>query len=161
MSYRFAFVAALFVTAATPLAAQQQSAADEPLSRTNFIAQMDAEFSGLDADGDGQVTAQEAMNAQRQQTYNQAIQQNQAIFQQLDRDRNGMLSAEEFAGLVNPQSIPADPAPIMQAFDVNSDGAITLLEYRMRTQSNFDAVDIDRDGVVTSSEMQAAGIVAQ
>ncbi len=122
---------------------------------------MDAEFSALDADGNGQVTAQEAMNAQRQQTYNQAIQQNRAVFQQLDRDRDGVLSAEEFAGLVNPQSIPADPAPIMQAFDANGDGIITLVEYRVRTQANFDAVDADRDGTVTNSEMQAAGIIAQ
>lgn len=158
MSYRYAFVAALLAAAATPVSAQQ---ADQPLDRTTFISQMDAEFSALDADGNGQVTAQEAMNAQRQQTYNQAMRQNQAAFQQLDRDGNGALSAEEFAGLVNPQAIPADPAPIMQAFDSNGDGIITLVEYRVRTQANFDAVDVDRDGVVTNSEMQSAGIVPQ
>jgi Ca2+-binding EF-hand superfamily protein len=89
------------------------------------------------------------------------MRQNQAAFQQLDRDRNGVLTAEEFAGLVNPQAIPADPAPLMQAFDGNGDGIITLVEYRVRTQANFDSVDVDRDGMVTNSEMQAAGIVAQ
>lgn len=160
MSHRFALVAALLAATATPIAAQQATA-DQPLNRTTFIQQMDAEFRALDADGNGQVTANEAMNAQRQQTYNEAMRQNQAIFQQLDRDRDGMLTAEEFAGLVNPQAIPADPAPLMQAFDSNGDGSITLVEYRVRTQANFDTVDTDRDGVVTSSEMQAAGILAQ
>ena len=89
----------------------------------------------------------------------QQPQQQPAADQPLDRDGNGVLTAEEFAGLVNPQAIPADPAPLMQAFDANGDGIITLVEYRVRTQANFDAVDSDRDGVVTNSEMQAAGIV--
>lgn len=163
MSIRLALVASLLAAIYTPVAAQQQPqqqpAADQPLDRGTFIQRMDAEFGALDADGNGQVTAQEAMNAQRQQTYNQAMRQNQAAFQQLDRDGNGVLTAEEFAGLVNPQAIPADPAPLMQAFDANGDGIITLVEYRVRTQANFDAVDSDRDGVVTNSEMQAAGIV--
>lgn len=155
MSYRYAFAALALAAVTAPAAAQS---AGEPLSRQAFIAAMDTEFAALDGNGDGQVTSQEAMDAQRRATYNQAMQENQRIFRQLDRDGDGMLSPQEFAGLVNPQSIPADPAPLLQAFDINGDGIITLVEYRTRTQANFDAIDTDRDGVVTDMEMQAAGI---
>lgn len=157
MSYRFAFAAlALGAVAFSPAAAQDGG---EPISRASFITTMDANFAALDGNGDGQVTAQEAMEAQRRATYDEALRQNQQIFGQLDRDGDGMLTAQEFSGLVNPQSIPADPAPLLQQFDVNGDGTITLVEYRTRTQANFDAIDTDRDGVVTPMEMQAAGIV--
>ena len=46
----------------------------------------------------------------------------------------------------------------MAELDTDRDGSITLVEYRIATQGNFDRIDSDRDGVVTDAEMLAAGI---
>ena len=70
-----------------------------------------------------------------------------------------MLSTQEFAQLANPQTVPVNAAPLMQQFDANGDGTITLVEYRVATQGNFDRIDADRDGTITPLEMRAAGIV--
>lgn len=134
------------------------AAEGEPLSRAEFIQQMDAEFARLDGDGSGFVTAEEVVAAQRSAAQAEALRQNQAVFARLDADGNGMLSQQEFAALANPGAIPVDAAPLMQQFDGDRDGTITLIEYRVTTQANFDRVDGDRDGIVTPMELRAAGI---
>ena len=60
--------------------------------------------------------------------------------------------------LVNENALQVDPAPVMAELDTDRDGVITLVEYRIATQGNFDRIDSDRDGVVTNAEMLAAGI---
>ena len=142
----------------TPAQAQQ-TAASEPLARADFIAQMDAEFRRLDRDGSGVVLPEEIVATQRDIARAEALRQNQAVFAGLDKDGNGQLSAQEFAALANPDAISVSADPLMQQFDTDRDGAITLVEYRIATQSNFDRIDSDRDGVVTPLEMQSAGIV--
>ncbi len=149
------FAAALF--AGTPLAAQQSE--PEPLTRQMFISQMDAEFARLDADGNGMVVPAEIVASQRSAAQTEALRQNQAVFARLDGDGNGMLSAQEFAALVNVDGLPVDPAPLLTQFDTDRDEVITLVEYRVATQANFDRVDSDRDGVASAVEMRAAGIV--
>lgn len=134
------------------------AAEGEPLSRAEFIQQMDAEFARLDGDGSGFVTAEEVVAAQRSAAQAEALRQNQAVFVRLDADGNGMLSQQEFAALANPGAIPVDAVPLMQQFDGDRDGTITLIEYRVTTQANFDRVDGDRDGIVTPMELRAAGI---
>lgn len=146
---------------AVPLSAQEAAPAgeaDRGLSRAQFVQQMDAEFARLDRDDSRFVTSEEIVASQRAAAQAEALRQNQAVFAQLDRDRNGALSAEEFAALANPGAIPVDAAPLMQQFDRDKDGTITLIEYRISTQANFDRIDSDRDGVVTQVEMRAAGI---
>ena len=156
-----------FSTAAAPImlalgtaAIAQNSAppAPEPLTRQTFIAQMDAQFRQLDGDGNGMVVAAEIVASQQQAAQVEAIRQNQAVFAQLDRDGNGALSAQEFAALANPNAVPTDAAPLMNQFDSDRDGIITLVEYRIATQANFDRVDSDRDGIITAMEERAAGI---
>lgn len=137
------------------------AAEGEPLSRAEFVQQMDAEFARLDGDGSGFVTAEEIVAAQRSAAQAEALRQNQAVFARLDTDGNGMLSQQEFAALANPGAIPVDATPLMQQFDGDRDGTITLIEYRVTTQANFDRVDGDRDGIVTPMEMRAAGISGQ
>lgn len=105
------------------------------------------------------IVAAEIANSQRAAARAQALQQNQAIFARLDTDRNGVLTSQEFAQLVNVEAMPVDTAPMMQQFDADRDGIITLVEYRIGTQANFDRIDSDRDGIATEVEMRAAGIV--
>lgn len=130
----------------------------DALTRQDFVAQMDAQFAQFDADGNGMVVAEEIAASQRQGFVAEALRQNSALFGQLDANRDGVLGPEEFARLVNPQAIAVDPGPLMQVFDTDQDGVVTLVEYRIATQANFDRTDSDRNGVITSSEMQAAGI---
>ena len=42
--------------------------------------------------------------------------------------------------------------------DSNRDQQISLVEDRVATLANFDRLDADKDGVVTSAEMKAGGI---
>lgn len=165
MQIRKIFIALALISPA-PLMAQDAPAAapasqGEPVTRAQFIQQMDAEFARLDADSSGFVTAEEITASQRSAAQAEALRQNQAVFARLDADKNGTLSPQEFAALANPGAIPVDATPLMQQFDGDRDGTITLIEYRVSTQANFDRVDGDRDGIVTPMEMRAAGIAAQ
>ena len=60
---------------------------------------------------------------------------------------------------MNVDAVPVDPSPLMDQFDNDKDGIITLVEYRVATQANFDRIDTDRDGIATEVEMRAAGII--
>ena len=150
----------LMASAPATLVAQEAAApaAAEPLTRQTFIAQMDAEFQRLDSDGNGMVVPEEITTSQQRSAQAEAIRQNQVVFAQLDANADGQLSPQEFAALANPSAIPVDATPLMTQFDTDRDGIITLVEYRIATQANFDRVDSDRDGVITDMEMGAAGI---
>jgi Ca2+-binding EF-hand superfamily protein len=133
----------------------QQAAVTQPVPRADYLKVMDAEFKQLDANGDGKVTAQEVTAKQTQDEKAQALALNRKIFTQLDKDKNGTLSPDEFAGLVgNPP--PVDPRPFMQRMDLDKDGTVTLIEHRTVMLATFDAIDRDKDGVVTPAEMQAS-----
>lgn len=155
-----AFLASVPATAQEqPQPAAQPTQQGEPIARADFISQMDAEFQRLDRDSSGVVMPDEIIATQREAARAEAIRQNQAVFAGLDKDRDGQLSPQEFAALANPDALPIDARPLMKQFDTDSDGAITLVEYRIATQANFDRIDSDRDGVVTPVEMRAAGLV--
>ncbi len=141
-----------------PALAQQQANSAQPLTRAEFIQQMDTEFRRFDANGNGTVLPAEIAAAQRKTGTAEALRQNQAVFASLDKNRDGSLDREEFAGLVNPASITVDPSPLMTQLDRDRDGVVTLVEYRIATQANFDRIDTDRDGVVAPGEMRAANI---
>lgn len=155
MKVRFAVLVFALISGS---ALAQDVAQPEPLTRADFIAQMDAEFRALDRDGSNVVLPQEIEATQREAAQAEALAQNARVFAGLDRDGNGMLDQSEFAALANPDAIPVNSQPLMQLFDSDGDGAITLVEYRIVTQGNFDRTDTDRDGVITQVEMRAAGI---
>ncbi|UIP07710.1 EF-hand domain-containing protein [Erythrobacter sp. SDW2] len=155
MFFRGSIAAVMALLAATGANAQQ---AAEPLTRQVFITQMDAEFKRLDGDGNGMVVAAEIVASQQQDAQAEALRQNQIVFGQLDKNGDNQLSPEEFSALANPSAIPVDATPLLNQFDTDRDGIITLVEYRIATQANFDRVDSDRDGVITDMEMRAAGI---
>lgn len=140
-----------------PAAAQFNA---QPVPRTTFIQTMEAEFRAMDADRNNVLTKKEIEDFQRAASA-QAIQQRKAaIFQTLDKDRNGSLSAGEFAAL--PVSLPPPNAgPALAQTDGNRDGSVTLVEYRAGKLVNFDRMDTDKDGIVTPTEMKAAGLIAR
>lgn len=133
-----------------------QAAASRAVSRSVFLANMDAEFRKMDADKNGTVTRAEVESFQRAVSVLRVQARNRALFARLDRDRNGHLSAAEFAALNTAPPRP-DPAPMLGRFDANRDQSISLVEYRSGTLANFDRMDTDKDGIVRPEEMRAAG----
>ena len=112
----------------------------------------------MDANKDGALTRKEIEDFQRSVATLAAQRRNQQLFAQLDKDRNGALTAAEFAGL--PMNMPpVDAAQVLAQTDGNRDGRVTLVEYRTGKLTNFDRMDADKDGVVTQSEMRAAGLI--
>ena len=134
------------------------AAANQPLARTQFIADMDAEYRKMDADKNGQLTRIEIEQYQKLQAVAQASARNRAWFSQLDADKNGQLSPAEF-GKMAVASQPPNATPVLSQTDLNRDGRVTLVEYRTAKLANFDRMDADKDGIVTVPEMKAAGLV--
>jgi hypothetical protein len=156
-----AFLLGLIVTAASPAPAQSASgAAPSQLPRATFVAEMDGEFRKMDANGDKVVSKAELEASQRHAAAAAAAQRVRLLFKQLDEDSDGKLTAREFESLAatESQSVP-NVLPMLERFDGNRDGRISLVEYRAATQANFDRMDADRDGVVSAAELKAAGIV--
>lgn len=143
----------------SPAAAKAAAQPGPPaVSRATFIATMNGEFAKMDANKDGIVTRKEIEDYQRAaaKLEEQALQQH--LFAALDTDHNGVISPQEFSKLVLPVP-PVNAAPVLAQADLNHDGKITLVEYRTAKLKNFDAMDTDKDGVVTPAEMKAAGLI--
>lgn len=137
-------------------AANAQVAA-KPLARSQFIAEMDAEFRKTDADKNGQLTRTEIEQYQMLQAVAQAQARNSAAFAQLDSDKNGQLSKAEFAKIGTPAPT-ANAQPMLGRMDGNRDSQVSLVEHRTATLANFDRLDVDKDGNVTPAEMRAGGV---
>ena len=132
-----------------------QQLVTQPVARADYLAVMDAQYTAMDMDGNGAVTAEEIVRQQAEAQAAQVVAANREIFVSLDADANGMLSPEEFLRLAAaPQ--PVDATPTMQRLDLNGDGSVTLVEHRTIMLSTFDAIDLDKDGVVTPAESEAA-----
>ena len=165
MSARYLLIAAAILTAApatgqpaAPPQRQAPAAGTQPIPRATFIQNMNGDFGRMDADRDGKATRAEIEAFQRANALRGIIARNRAIFGELDKDRSGQLSAQEFAAF-HAQPPPQNPAPMLQQFDSDRDGAITVVEFRAGTLANFDRLDTDKDGVVTAAEMKAGGII--
>ncbi|GMN13854.1 hypothetical protein [Altererythrobacter sp. MTPC7] len=153
-----AIVATATLSALATSGAAFAQEADQGLTRAQFIAQMDAQFTALDSDQDGTITGGEIAQRSQQLRQAAALQVNRAAFQQLDTHGNGALSPGEFAALADPAGITNVPVPTVRDFDRDGDGIISLIEYRIRTQDNFDRYDQVRDGTMSAAEMQSAGM---
>ena len=156
---------ALVAALASPVAGQTRAGqaaapAADPIPRALFLSNMDIEFKKMDADRDGALSRKEIEDYQTSQIIAQAQARKRALFAALDTDRNGLLSPAEFMRLPSNEQAP-NAVPMIQRFDANRDSKISLIEYRAGTLLNFDALDADKDGVVTAAEMRAGGIGAK
>ena len=141
-----------------PSAALAQVSAAQPMARAQFIAEMDSQFHAIDADKNGQLTRPEIEQFEKASADARAKARNRALFAQLDTNKNGQLSWTEFAALTPPSV--ANAQPMLTREDFNRDGQISLVEHRGAALSNFDRLDTDKNGLVTTTEMKAAGIGA-
>jgi Ca2+-binding EF-hand superfamily protein len=85
-------------------------------------------FARYDTNKDGQVTAEEFRGGK-------------TLFNAYDADNNGILTLEEVKAAKNVKG-----GPNFRELDTDKDGFVTRREWQ-GTQEEFDAVDLDRDGV--------------
>lgn len=152
----FRYLALLGCAVSAGALAQGQPNADVP--RATYIQVQDQEFGKMDADKNGQVTRTEVEAFQRAAAVAQSGARARALFSQLDGDRNGQLSFAEFAKAQDgpPQ---VNGQPLIAQLDANKDGQISLVEHRAGKLGYFDRIDTDKDGIVTTAEMKAAGVI--
>jgi erythromycin esterase-like protein len=143
----------LIAAASVPAAAQQK-----PVSRTEYLKDVDAQFARMDTNHDGVVSKVElAAEQQRelQQAKTAVEQQMRTKFNQLDTNKDGQLSFQEFMAAAPPLRSLETPDQLMQTLDTNHDGKISPEEYRAPRIAKFNRLDTNRDGIVTPVEMQA------
>lgn len=107
---------------------------------------LEERFSQIDADGDGQVTAQELQA------------QGAARFAAADANGDGALTAEEMTGA----SQGKHKERLLKRFDTDGDGALSAAELEKvgegkmgkRAAKRFEKLDADNSGSVTMEEMQ-------
>lgn len=111
---------------------------------------MSMEFSELDLNGDGQVTAEE-MQALGEKRFNEA-----------DTNGDGFLSKDEMkAQMLKRMEAKAEKygTKVMERKDANGDGQLSLEEMRpneKRQGKMFGRFDSDGDGVISEAEFAAA-----
>ena len=153
-SFTLAAAAALALGSA---AAAQNPA--KPVTRTDFVKNLDANFARVDSNHDGSISPAElGVEQQRELTRAKGLIQSQlqARFKQLDTNKDGQLSAAEFAAMAPNIRTAQTPQQALQALDSNHDGKLSADEFRAPQLAKFNKADANHDGTVTPAEMQAA-----
>lgn len=154
------------VLAMTAAAAHAQTASPAPRDRAAPVAQADfvqarvARLTAMDANGDGQVSAEE-MRAAHQARRAQRL---DTRFARLDADGDGVLSKAEFeaqpaarAGRNGAHRAgPARAGRMMRSEARRQMQPIVIADVRAKAEQRFAAMDADHDGVVTAAERQAS-----
>lgn len=154
----FASAAAL----AAPAAPAAPAATEEPkpVTKADLTAELDADYSDLDANQDGkadeaEIKARLVRSAQAQ--LDELAKQRDAAFARIDTDSNGTISRAEFDAQAKLPSLPQpDAKPFLAEFDKNKDGVISQDEFRAPTLANFDRLDLNKDGTVSAAEQKTA-----
>jgi hypothetical protein len=160
MIVRKTLLVALLLVSSAPVLAQAPSAppaaaAPKPVVRTELVKQLDASFARIDTNRDGTITRAEADASQeraRQLNVAQLQQRAEQQFRQLDTDKNGQISLVEFKARANAAQVASGESAIA-LLDSNKDKQLTIHEFRAKRLAQFDASDINRDGMVTHAEM--------
>jgi len=139
-----------------PVAAKAMVPAPAGITREKALHNAAQEFTAIDVDHDGKVTAAELESYRHARAVGIARARNTRVFESLDADHNGSLSREEFARLA-PTDIKVDVTPIMKQTDRNGDGSISATEFTAMAAEGFARRDRNGDGTVTPDELQALG----
>jgi len=153
---RFTIAAAMLVVIGSAAAAQN---APKPVSRTDYVKNLDSNFARIDTNHDGSISAAELATEQQRELVlakNALQQQAQARFKQLDTNKDGQLSPAEFAALAPTIRTSQTPPQALPALDSNHDGRLSADEFRAPQLAKFNKADANHDGTVTPAEAKAA-----
>lgn len=167
MSTRYLIIVAAIMAPAVAAAAPRTAApagapaagAQKPMTRQEFIANVQARFNAMDTNHDGVLDAAEVAAAQQKEIAEaNAVerQRAEAEFARLDTNHDGQLSKAEFMAAVPSVKPNQTPQQIIGSFDTNKDGKISAQEYEARPLASFDRIDTNHDGVISPQELQAA-----
>ncbi len=134
--------AGILLTLAMITSMQAAAQTAVPVSRAQAQARAGETFNQLDFNHDGKLDAADAI-AQ--------------MFNRIDTNHDGQISRAEFAAAQRPAAGRAAGGPA----DTNHDNALSQNEFVTAAMRQFDAVDANRDGVVSVQEQQAAQAAAQ
>lgn len=157
---------ALAASLATPTSAWAQAAtsqqgaatAQQPVTKSALTAQLDTNFNQIDTNKDKSLNKAEIEAAQNRSLANAKAELDKRAtteFNRLDADKNGQLSVAEFKAVVgSPKVQPSDD--LLKQLDRNSDGKIGQDEFRAAPLANFDRLDLNKDGTISTEERAAA-----
>ncbi len=129
----------------------------QPLTRAQTAAQLDASFKAADSNGDKMLSLAEIEAVQKirmariSANFDKRL---DAEFGRLDTNKDGQLSLAEFkAGAPGPRMTPA--SQLLAQVDRDKDGKISPEEHRAGPLANFDRVDKNKDGTLSAEEQAA------
>ena len=129
---------ALALTLTTAVMAGEKAAQAQPkpvVDRTPKAVSGETLFARYDTNKDGQVTEEEFRGGK-------------TLFAAYDADRDGVLTLEEVKAVKKVES-----GPNFRALDRDKDGFVSRQEWE-GTQEEFDAVDLDHDGVWSRADRE-------
>jgi len=153
---RFQILACAAIGIGAAASAQQL----KPISRADYLKEVDGHFADADTNHDGSISKAEiaAQEARDLENAKAAVnKQLAAKFGQLDTNHDGKLSLQEFLGASPAVKVSESADQVIARLDTNHDGKISAAEFRDPELAKFNRVDANHDGVVTPQEQQAAG----
>lgn len=157
----FLAAAAVPATALAQEAAKPAAEETKPVSRMELSTELNSDYADLDADKDGKVTGEEIKARLLKKAEADLAVLKKArdeSFTKLDANGDGSVSRAEFEEKAPLPKIK-DPAEMVTArltrFDTDKDGAITQDEFRAPTLTNFDKMDLNKDGMLSVAEQKA------
>ena len=162
MTHRYLLTATLAIAAVQAPAQNTVAPAQgaQPISRANFMQQIDNVFVSVDADKDGFLEKPEIEAAETKAMANRkaaVLKQREAAFRKLDANKDGNLSLQEFNSQVAAAPLPKpNAAPVLGRLDTNKDGKVSLAENRAPTMAQFDRADSNKDGTLSPEERRAS-----
>lgn len=132
-----------------------------PSTRADVIKALDARFTKIDANSDGNLTAGELQTLEGQVIDAQKSELKNAVergFAKLDTNKDGRLSLDEYraAAPVIDDKPAENAAQLVKLLDTDKNGKVSNAEFKRRTLTVFDQLDANKDGTVTPEERRKA-----
>lgn len=149
--------AALFALLAQAAPAATAPAA-QPVTKARIQGEVKGAFDRLDTNKDGFVDkaeAQKGLDNAVSGAEKRRSDRISAAFAKLDTNKDGSLSRAEFDAITPKGRAPAGN-PYITGNDTNKDGRVSLSEATAKANAEFDAIDKDKNGVISPQEARAA-----